>query len=163
MSYKKKKVTKHGEDYLKDVESIQVKLESGKMITFVVDDEMGVPEDLEAQRTATRKAHARYAFWAYQTERALHFVRKLEKELRETEGHADLVYRKWYDEETDEEYTEGMVRARVSTDVTVTTASAKLNSARRQYGLLRCVRDAMEHRCYILRRLLAQEAEAKKG
>lgn len=160
---KKKVKTKHGEDYLHTVEAVRIRLESGATVLFTLSDECRVPDDPKEAVKEAKKAHSRYAFWAYQTERALCAVRKQEQATGKIEGEADLIHRKRYDEIENEDYTESMIRSSVNIDSTVAVSRAKLNDARRKYGVLRCVRDAMEHRCYILRKLVDQQTEAYRG
>lgn len=160
---KKQIKPKHGEDYLSTVESIQIKLEDGSPASFSLAAECFIPDDPKSCVKEARDAHSRYAFWAYQTERALNAVRRIEASTAKVEGEADLIHRKRYDDIENEDYTETMIRSSVDIDASVAVSRAKLRKARHHYGILRCVRDAMEHRCNTLRRLVAQESEAKKG
>lgn len=86
-------------------------------------------------------------------------VRRQEVELAKLEGETYLVYREWYQEHTDEDYiSNDMIQARVASDNTVVSKRQQLSRARKQYNLLRSMRDAQDHRCHILRRLIAQSA-----
>ena len=154
-----KKKRKHGEDYLETIAAINIRLEGGEDVEFDLAEELHVPTDPDLVLAELRAIPARLAFWAYQTERALGVVRNVEHELGKVESENDLIFRKWYDEETDETYTEAMIRARVSLDEKVKHLRVKLNGARKNYGILRSARDAMEHRSFVLRRIVAHWVE----
>lgn len=159
MAAQKKKIT-HGEDCLANIAAIEIHLENGEYVSFSMDEELRIPTDpLEVLKEA-RKAPARLAFFAYQAERQLSNVRKLEIDVAEEEGFCDLVTRKWYDEHTSEEYTETMVRSRVAIDKKIKSSKMTLNSARMRYSILRALRDSLEHRLYVLRKIVGQESDA---
>lgn len=151
--------TTHGEDHLASLEAIIVKLENGSTVEFNRKEELSTEDGTLALLRQARDCPARYAFWAYQSDRALAVVRRLEVEVAELEGETYLVYRKWYQDETDEDYiSDGMIRSRVASDDRVITIRKRLNRARKQYDMLRTMRYAQEHRCYVLRRLIARDA-----
>ena len=150
----------HGEDLLGELEAIRIRLENGQEYQFNRKEELSAPDGRLETLRAAREAPGRYAFWSYQTDRALNAVRRLEVDLSRLEGETYLVYRKFFKEDTDEDYvSDHMIRSRVAMDKTVLTAKVKLNRARKQYNLLRSMRVALEHRCYFLRRLIALDAD----
>lgn len=141
------------EDYLDLVEAITLTLENGEKVTLKIRDEVRIPTDPARMRDAAIKAPAKLAFWAYQCERQLARVRKAELELARVEGREYQVYRAHYNEEG-LMVTEPLLRASVDQSPKVRAARLALNSRRREYGALRAVRDAVEHRSWTLRTLL---------
>jgi hypothetical protein len=136
-----------------------VKLENGTTAHFKLSDELSIPTDPILIHKEALRAPARFAFWAYQTERALAEVRKQERCLTEEEGKMNLGYRKWIKDDTDDMPTEAMVKARVDSDREINSMKIHLNAARKQYSLLRATRDSVDHRVYVLRALVAQKPE----
>ena len=154
----------HGEDYLQHLEAIKITLENGQTVTFRRDRELRIPDDPTLLVRAARNAPSRLEFWAYQAERALREVRRLEIRERQVLGELALTYRQYFKDETEETFiTDTMVRERVDYDDTATSARANLNKARHQYNLLRWFRDAQEHRCFVIRRLVAQREAETRG
>lgn len=143
----------YGSEMVTRLPAITLTLEDGSSHTFRWAVEVGIPDDTLRQTRDYLRGPAQFAFWAYQTERALREVREKEKELASKEGEMNLVYRRWYVERT-EEYTEGQIRSRVDTDATVADYRDRLNSARAMYGTLRALRDAVESRVHVLRQLV---------
>jgi len=143
-----------GADFVTRLPALTLKMEDGSEHTFKWSTEVQIPDDSIAQRREYQRSPAQYAFWSYQTERALREVRELEKALLHLEGETNLVYRRWYVEEKKEDYTEGQIRSRVDTDARVGEQRDLLNSARGMYGSLRALRDAIESRGHVLRQLL---------
>ena len=157
----KNRLTGHGEVFLSEVETITVKLENGALLAVVPSAELTIPDGLHEQFEEARKAPARLAFWGWQMERQLYEVRKFEAELAALEGETSLTYRQWYKEHLFEEYTEGVIRAHVDYDPKVKSAKIRLNYARKCYGYLRALHEALSHRLFVLRKLVAQEPDAK--
>lgn len=150
----------HGEDLIGELEAIRIKLENGQEHVFNRKEELSTPDGRLETLRAAREAPGRYAFWAYQADRALNAVRRLEIDLSRIEGETYLVHRKFLQDHTDEDYiSDHMIRSHAAIDQKVTTAKIKLNRARKQYNLLRSMRIALEHRCYFLRRLIALDAD----
>lgn len=144
---------KVAEDYLDQIEAITIRLESGEKVTLKVRSEVRIPTDPIRMREAAIKAPAKLAFWAYQTELALSRVRKAELELARVEGREYQVFRAYYNEEG-VFVTEPLLKASVDQSPKVRAARLALNGRRREYGALRAVRDAVEHRTWTLRTLL---------
>ena len=151
---------KHGEDYLDTIQAIELTLENGKTVKFNMGDELAIPDGHVEILSEVRKAPARLSFWVYQAERILSKLRSAERRLAEKIGYMDTIYRQWY-AERGEEYTETEIKSRVTTDMEVKKIQARVITLRKQYGVMRSVREGMEHRCYILRRL-CQEAITPK-
>lgn len=142
------------EDYLRDLTSVTIRLESGEDVRLNIARETRIPADPDRLKEAARTAPARLAFWAYQSERALAALRKTEREAARIEGYHYQVYRKLYEEHENVDPTEAMLRAAVDQDPKVRAARIALSSRKTEYGTLRAVRDAVEHRSWMLRTLL---------
>ena len=142
----------NGEAFLGELESIEIKLVNGKLVTFDLASELEVPRDPDDMREAALSAHSRLAFWAYQEQRALQAVRKQEKKLDEVEGHAHLLWRKYYDDLSTEFATNDMIKSRLSLEPTVQTERIRLQTFRYQYGVIHALKDSLEHRCHLLRK-----------
>lgn len=155
---------KYGEDFLVDVEQIKVTLESGREETFAFLEEVGgyhpdYPEKPGDLADMTHRAIARYGFWAYQCERALARVRELEGAVDGVRAVHHEPIRQHFRDHGDAYISKERVQAAVSVAEQVVDVEERLNSARKQYGLLRTVRDATEHRCYLLRALLRKACD----
>jgi hypothetical protein len=149
----------HGERYLDRLVAVIVRLESGETLQFNRKAETWIPDDLDAQIREAKRAPARIAFWSYQMDRALRKVRELELEQKKTEGEWGLIARKYYQEETEERIvTDAMVRAQMYCRAEWQTVTARLNAARNTYDIMRTMVAALDHRCYILRRLIGRES-----
>lgn len=150
---RKSEAIKHnGEDFLSDLESIEIKLENGTVVKFDISSELAVPVDPDKMYEAALSAHSRLAFWAYQEQRALLCVRKQEKKLEETEANSHLIWRKYYDDFSTEFPTNDMIKSRVALEPTVQTERIRLQSFRHQYGVIHALKDSLEHRCHLLRK-----------
>lgn len=148
-----------GEEALPDVESLTLKLEDGRKATFRIADELAIPTDPDQMRMEATRAPARYAFWSYQTERALAAVRKQEKRLAEAEALTHLLWTKYYKEHTAETYiSNDTIRSHVAQESDVMSARIHLNSLRREYGMIRAVRDSLDHRTRMLHKLVLTSA-----
>lgn len=157
----------HGEDALPDIESVDIKLANGRTVTFEVHRELHVPTDPDKIVEASSKSPARYAFWAAQAERALAHVRRLEFRFAQAEAVVDLRVRESYRQglmkDTEDWYTERKVTSIVVKEPEVKSAQTKLNEAKYRYGVLRSIRNAVEHRGFVLRTLVAQSGDYKSG
>jgi len=147
----------HGEAFLSKCKEITIRLDNGEEVEFNVADELRIPSDPDLLLQAARKAPARVAFWAYQAERALGAVRKLEIRLAQVEGEYDLKYRGAIDD-SPLVLTEKVVKAHLDLDTSVRRVRVSLNRVRMQKGLIFAIAGAVEHRCYVLRKLVAQPA-----
>lgn len=158
---KKLGVDRHGEDLLRGIESIDIKLESGETVTVKMAGELDVPDDPRLIMREAKRAPARLAFWSYQTERALARLRAKEREHGKAEGEAYVKCRGYVQGTIVDIATEPNVRAHLSAFETheLKTAKDDLAAAQIQYGVLRALRDASEHRSHLLRRLIAHEFE----
>lgn len=146
------------ERHLRSATHIKLKLENGEEVEFSIEREVRIPRSEKLLLEAARTAPSRFAFWAYQAERALHELRKSERECARVEGYNYHVYRKVRSEEG-ETPTEPMIRADIDQDSRVKSVRIALSARKREYGVLRAMRDAMEHRSWTLRALL-QRREA---
>jgi hypothetical protein len=160
---KKTGVILTGEMCLRDIPSISIKLENGQVVTLKPSRELRIPDDPVKLLQEAAKASARYAFWAYQEEMQLGRVRTSERHLAFVEGGYDQPVRDQLHEQTPGGITESAVKAVKDTHNEVCSARAKLDEDRRQYGILRVMRKALDHRCFALDRLVARMAEVHKG
>jgi len=138
---------------LRELAAIEVRLENGSKVAFRMETELLFPTDPDAVREAATKGPAQLAFWAYQAERALHAVRVQELKTKKVESEWYIRYRKYRNEQTDDFPTEAQLRADLDLDDEVLAARTKLHTTKQQYGLIKAMRDSVEHRIYLLRRL----------
>jgi len=151
--------TSHGEDYLQSCNTLKLTMENGQQVSFDLRAELAIPASQLALFEAARTAHERYAFWGYQCERALARVRALEIKLSMIEAGYNLSFRKMIREEEAYMVTEGAVRAHVDGQTEVRVARARLNEARRVYGVIRTMKEAMNHRCFALSHMIERVKE----
>ncbi len=152
----------HGEDVLSEVEAITLVLESGRKATFSIADELAVagdPDDLLAQANT---AHARFAFWAYQAERALSSLRTAETRFASVEGTRRFAYSKTIKDD-DRYASSAVIEGMLASDQEIQKGREDLNSLRAHWNILRAVASALEHRTHLLRRLLARDQDATRG
>lgn len=143
-------------DVLSDIEALRVRLENKEEITLDLAAELEIPTDPKAMIEAAHKAPAQVAFWNYQTERALARLRKAEAALAKEEGTQLLVYRQWYLTEECEMPTGATLRARLDTDTKCRRFRVALMARKTEHGHLRAVRDAVDHRAWMLRTLIGK-------
>jgi hypothetical protein len=149
-------------ELIAEIEAIEIRLENGTTVYMDMGSELTIPSDPEELEEEARKAPARVAFWSYQEQRALARVRYLEDQLRRKEGEMNLVYRQWYKAEVcGMEPTKDVVQARIDMDSEVVRQRGALNVARRHYGTLRGVREALDHRCNIIEAMTARAGKWK--
>lgn len=149
-----KPASPRAEDFLNNVDAISIRLDNGEVVELVIADEVEIPTDIDELVSAGRKSAAKLAFWSYQAERALEDVRRCEQKLATTEGRHYDLYRLFFTDEAGVDPTEGMIRAKIDQDTQVRQSRLALRRRRREYGLLRAVRDAVDRRDSMLRALL---------
>lgn len=137
------------------MESLTLELESGEVVELDVRELTTIPTDPDELRLAASRAPASLAFVAAQAERWLRRVRMEEWDLQALEGQTYLVYRQWYVEQAVTP-TEGMIRSRVDQDQKVRDARIALAATKEFYGVLRGLRDAVDHRCSLIRTLISR-------
>lgn len=150
---------------LADIEEITIRLENGQTQSFNIAVELEVPGDPIDLVESARQSHARFAFWAYQTARAMGALRRCERELQRLEGETYLLARGHYESirPAIPRVETAQVRSVVDADESVNQKRDEVDKLREQWSMLGAVRDAMEHRTHLLRRLLAQDQEAQRG
>lgn len=158
----------HGEDFLSGIEAIALVLENGKKVQFQLSDEIPSVASLDDPAVLDREAKAapgRFAFWAYQTRRAEALLRKRQHEEEKAWSQDYLLARTHIQDYTVESPTENNVRAHMLHNESDAwkTARERASDARRQYDACRALRDALEHRSHLLRRLIAQQSETFSG
>ena len=147
---------------LSRVSRISVKLENGEVQEFSPAEELRIPDDPAGLVAEARKVSARFAFWAYQEELQLGRVRALERRLELVESMYDQPARRALHETTPSGITESAVRACITGTPEVRKVRVLLDKARKEYGLLRAMRRAMDHKCFAVDRLVAQLAAARE-
>ena len=158
-----RQLREQGSVHLAEVSGVAITLENGRTVTLKPADELSVSADPLELREEALRAPAQLAFWAYQTERASTQVRQTERDLAHREGFASLTYRQWYNDQK-ATYTEDMIRSRVSIDAEVDKLRNQLLTHKQLYGVLRAMRDSVEHRAYVLRRLTSPDGTtAQRG
>lgn len=155
----------NGETALAEIEEITLRLENGTTARFRIDSELEVPDDPVDLYDAVQKGHARFAFWAYQAARAQASMRRAERDLARLEARTYLAARAYLESIRPKlPYIEGArVQAQVDNDDDVNTARTEVDSLREHWTLIASVRDAIEHRTHLLRKLLNQDQEANRG
>lgn len=148
----------HGEDYLADIEEIVLTLENAKVVKLKLKGELTIPTDPVEIRREAEKGPGRVAFWQYQAERAAGRVRDLERELAYMESQTSLTYNEFLKSEQ-ERITDAILRARVDIDPKVEAKRKDLSDMKTSYGVLRATCGAIEHRMYVLRKLLTTAGE----
>lgn len=144
-----------GDARLQDTDGVRITLENGEKVDFDLATELRIPDDLDDLRAAARKAPAQLAFWSYQAERALDKVRRQETETLKCEGIDYLAARRYYQDEVGIEPTHRIVQSNLDSGCPKTRrARIALADARKQYGLVRAVRDAVDHRVSMIRALV---------
>jgi hypothetical protein len=156
---KKVRRNKSSDDFLDGLEKITVVLENDKHIQFSIATEIGIPESHEAQIRALRSAPSRMMFWSYQAERALKAVRDCEDRIDEVAAEKYLLARdhivntpQWDTTKP----TESLIRSIRDQQSEVIDLKEKLSTLREGYGILRSLKEACEHRCFALRKLLSE-------
>jgi len=161
---KGKPTPRHGEDFLSAVEAVTIKLENERIITVNVEEELCVPDGPIALEHEARRSPARFAFWAYQTERSLAQVRAEEVKLAHQTGETWLTHKEYYRTETDERYiAKETLQAHVDISTEVRSIQIKVDALRKQHGILRAIRDSVGNRDFVIRKLLDRKTEAIEG
>jgi hypothetical protein len=145
----------HADEFLRDVEEVTVVLDSGKQVSFSMEDELCIPGDPEHFAQEVRRAAARLAFWSYQVERSLRTVRRLEARLTEQEGLYTMAMRQKMKDDSERDgstvyVSDATLRAAVANVDQVKEVRRSLDRARNDMGVLRSVRDAHQVRCKML-------------
>jgi hypothetical protein len=148
---------------LKKLGSITVQLENKQAVSLNVAAELRIPDGPDAIIEAQRHAAERFAFWAYQTEIQMGRVRAAQRKLEMKEGQGDLTFRKYIMLECEWDVTEAGVNAMKDMDAAIGSLRVALNAARKEYGILRAMKEALNHRCFALDRLVARMADMQKG
>ena len=153
---------RRGEELLSEIESISIRLEGGKVAKLSVADELAVSDDPEELYHQALTAHSRYAFWAYQAERALAQLRAAEAEFAKEEGNKRYGYSRAAKEQ--DRYTaSATIDGLVASDPKLEKLRKGLIDLRTHWTILRSVADALDHRAHLLRRLIAKDQDATRG
>ena len=156
-------VTISSDAALKKLGTLKVRLESGQDVWLNIADELKIPTGVDTLMEAARHGCERYAFWAYQAEIQASRIRALERKLEIVEAQGDVTMRKYIHNECEWDVTEKGVAALKDAQPDIGNARVALNRARKEYGRLRVIAKAMDHRCFALDRLVARLAEVHKG
>jgi hypothetical protein len=147
---------REAESALDGVEALEIVLENGERASFNLSEELAIPRDPRELFEAGRQSPAKLAFWNYQTERALHALRKAEAKLASAEGREYLIWRTFYEQEQGSVPTEATIRSHLSRDTKLHGFQVALRARKKEYGALRAVRDAMDHRDSMVRTLIGR-------
>ncbi len=150
-------------DLLKKLGSITIELESHQKVSLNVASELYIPDGPVGIIKAEQRSAACYAFWAYQAEVQMGRVRALQRKLEMKEGQGDVTFRKYILLECEWDITEAAVSGLKDIDPTIGSLRVALNGARKEYGILRAMKEAMNHRCFALGRLVARMSDVQKG
>jgi hypothetical protein len=138
-------------------------------VAFRVLDELAVPDDLNLVRLASAKAPARLAFWAYQAavlDDKLRAAKLLYDRLR---GMRALAWRRaldGHDLKDAQNYgwdsrIYGLLDNYLAQDTELVDARRRVDRLQKHRDVVCCIRDAVEHRTFILRKLLTQDSETR--
>jgi len=148
-------------DVLHEIAEVAIRMEDGQIYEFDVDAEVRIsretayPELLEMARDSAGQV----AFWNTQAERALAAVRQKERKLEALEAELYFTVRSNLEENSGyASVTDKMVAAGIAIQSTVREKKQRLDKARRHYGIVRGLRDAVSQRAEILKRLVAARA-----
>jgi hypothetical protein len=141
-------------DLLREIPALEIRLENGRKCAFSMAEELKFPTDPDDLRQAAIQAPSQLAFWNYQLERSLHALRVQGGQTKKVESEWYIRYRKFRNEKTDGFTTEAQLRADLDLDNDVMVARSRLHATKLQHGLCRAMRDSVEHRVYLLRRLI---------
>lgn len=150
------------EDALAEIDSIEITLESGKVVKLNIAEELRVSADPVKLHKQAETAHSRYAFWEYQASRALSLVRSKESEVEKLEGDRRYRYSKVLKEE-DRYVASATVEGMLAGDNAVLSARNELTQLREHWSILKAIAGAHDHRSHLLRRLLAKDQDASRG
>lgn len=144
-----------GEQFLDNIEEFTLTLEDGTVLRVDIQRELQTPDDPIHVRYALMRAPARFAFWAYQYERAQALAKKAEQELVQEEAIVWHVYKQQFDAALGRNYYHNIIQRRVDADEGVLDKRRHLVETQKHAGLLRALRDAVQHRIFVLRTLAA--------
>lgn len=150
---------RHGEHVLAEVESITIVLENGRKQSFKIDRELEVSDDPAEMHEQALTAHARYAFWSYQADRALERLREAEADHARLEGTKRYGYVRTLKEQ-DQFTSNTTIEGLLQTDPKIESSRKRLNALRADWTILKTVAGALDHRAHLLRRLLARDQDA---
>lgn len=140
-----------GEDFLRAVDAVTLRLENGEVVEFEIAVETEIPTDPEELDEAQRRSPAKYAFWDYQARRALEDVEKQEMRTTKVEARHYDLYRTFITEELAIDPTEAMIAAKLNQDTEVRRSRLALRRVRKVYRIVRAVADAVGRRDSMLR------------
>lgn len=150
------------EEVLNDVESIALRLENGKVVSFNLARELRVSTDPTKMQQQAMTAHSRFAFWEYQAARAMREVRRGEIELAKMEGDRRFRYTKTLKE--DDQFTPAsVVQGFLDCDPEILASRNHLNDLREHWSILKATASALDHRAHLLRRLLQRDHDSIRG
>jgi hypothetical protein len=146
---------------LSEIESVSIRLESGKVAKFDIAAELAVSNDPETLHAQSLTAHSRFAFWEYQSARAKRELEAKEVDVARLLGDRRYRYSKVLKEE-DRYVASATVEGMLDGDSSVLAARIELNQLREHWSILRAVAKAHDHRAHLLRRLLAKDQDATR-
>lgn len=145
---------------LAGLQAIKIKMENGEEKTFNADLLLRVPDEPIALQVAARLAPADLAFWKYQVARAQSAFRTAEIKQLCFEGEKNANYRLvWMKEAPNGYVAEATIKSLVDCDVEVVSGRHHVEHLRRGYEIVRSVRDALEHRLFVVRKLLGLDTD----
>lgn len=162
MRRRAKPKTWKGEELLSEIQEISIRLESGKVAKLSIANELAISDDPDELFEQALSAHSRYAFWAYQAERAMAQLRQAEADFAKLEGDRRYRYEKVARDE--DRYTSAAtIGGLVAGDPKLEKQRKGLIELRTHWTIMRAVADALDHRTHLLRRLIAKDHDATRG
>jgi hypothetical protein len=135
-------------------ETITVILENKSAVAMNVAAELSIPDDPDGMVKAALHAHERYAFWAYQCARASAKANAAELKHKRVWSEYHLGYRSTLRSDSDFMPTEAEFRAHTDLDQHVQSSLAGWNNSKRVHEILKVMKEAMHHRCFVVTRLV---------
>ena len=166
MTVKRRKVVKRrGEDFLDELEAIELRLESGRALSFRIADELPPIPDGEHERVKeAERTIGRLTFWLHQSERARQIAKREEEKADRAWAKEYYAQRRHIQQglvDSVEMPTENNIKARILLDDQLEPQKARVRSAWRRYGALRSLTTALEHRSHLIRLLIKRDADAR--
>ena len=147
---------RHSEDYLARLRRIEIRLPDNSAVFLSVQDEIGLQEDRLHQEAET--APSRYAFWATIEQQAKRDMEEAKRLYDEELAYASIDRRQKI--KLKQAYvSEKEVSDWAERYETVELARKTLDERTYQHGIVKAMKDAMNHRCMTINALLRRSKD----
>jgi len=147
---------------LDSIDAIRIRHDNGSEAEHNLTSVLHIPTAPDDVLKSAREAPALIAYWGYYTERALGVVREQERQVAAVEGEMAFAFRNDGMNHIDFSITESAVREFVDQNAIVRKARETLDNLRREYGIVRAIRDAVEHKSFVLRKMISRDTRYEK-